>query len=62
MTTASTALQTRPQQQAAQNTYHYNIDYFAADELYNEGGIRLVTEVLYTNDENEQYLMLEFEN
>lgn len=48
--------------QAAQNTYHYNIDYFAADELYNEGGIRLVTEVLYTNDENEQYLMLEFEN
>ena len=42
--------------------YDCSIDYFAEDELYNQDGIRIVSEALMTNSEGEKVLFFEIEN
>jgi hypothetical protein len=47
---------------ALANLYDYSIVYSAQDELYNQGGIRICSEVLVENSDGDLALMLEVEN
>jgi hypothetical protein len=47
---------------ALADLYGYSIVYAAQDELYNQDGVRLCSEVLAEDSEGERYLLLEVEN
>lgn len=42
--------------------YDCTIDYYAENELYNQGGIRILSETLMTNKDGEKSILLEVEN
>uniref|UniRef100_UPI004057C55C hypothetical protein n=1 Tax=Agathobacter sp. TaxID=2021311 RepID=UPI004057C55C len=45
-----------------QTVYDYTIDYYAADELYNQNGISIASEALMTNKDGEKVILLEIVN
>jgi hypothetical protein len=47
---------------ALADLYGYSLVYAAQDELYNQDGVRLCSEVLVEDSEGERYLLLEVEN
>ncbi len=42
--------------------YGFTVDYFANDELYNDNGLRVISETLLTNKDGDRALFLEVEN
>ncbi|OON87005.1 hypothetical protein BXO88_05550 [Oribacterium sp. C9] len=50
------------QSKALQYTYNMTLDYFSDEELYSSAGISIITEVLITNKDGKQTLMIEEKN
>lgn len=44
------------------NLYEFSLDHFAADTLYEQDGVRVISEAVVTNRDGEQSLFLELEN
>lgn len=47
---------------AAQNTYHYTLQYFTDEILYNKNGISVVSGCISVNDKGDAALLLEIQN
>ncbi len=45
-----------------ETVYDCSIDYFAEEELYNEGDVQIISEALMTNKDGEHVILLEEQN